>query len=154
LPLTSWAQVQGALTWQQSRLSDYQLADYQLGGADYNGHVPQRIPDIMAHGALDLAPPGAPWHVGLDLTAMGRRFADDANSLRLPPYVVAGVQFGWDMGPHGRIEGQISNLTNTIAVMQGDAIAGDTAGITRANYAIGRALAGRSLRLSYTVGLR
>jgi len=149
LPLTRWAQVQGALTWQQSRLSDYQLA-----GVDYNGHVPQRIPDIMAHGALDLAPPGAPWHVGLDLTAMGRRFADDANSLRLSPYVVAGLQFGWDMGRQGglggRIEGQISNLTNTIAVMQGDAIAGDAVAGRDTHYGVGRALAGRSLRLSYT----
>jgi hypothetical protein len=54
-------------------------------------------------------------------------------------------------GLGGRIEEQISNLTNTIAVMQGDAIAGSTMVSRDAQYAIGRALAGRSLRLSYTV---
>lgn len=150
-PLTPWAQVQGALTWQQSRLSDYRLAD-----GDYDGHVPQRIPDIMLHGALDLSPPRAPWHLGLEMTAMGRRFADDANSLRLPPYVVMGVQFGWDMGRQGGwggwIEGEISNLTDAVAVMQGDAIAGNVPANGNAQYTIGRALAGRNLRLSYTVG--
>lgn len=141
-PLTAWVQAQGAMTWQQSRLSDY---------PGYDGHVPQRVPDIMLHGALDISPPRGPWHLGLAMTAMGRRFADDANSLRLPPYVVMGVQFGWDLGQRsGRIEGEISNLTDAVAVMQGDAIAGDGAA---GPYAVGRALAGRTLRLSYTVGL-
>lgn len=143
LPLTQWAHLQGAMTWQQSRLSDY---------PNFNGHVPQRIPDIMLHGAITLSPPRAPWHVALDMTATGRRFADDANSLRLPPCVVMGVQFGWDLGARGRIEGEISNLTDAIAVMQGDAIAGDSASGGSAPYAVGRALAGRALRLSYTMG--
>lgn len=145
-----WLRWQGSFTWQQSRLADYRMLDTTGAMIDYNGHVPQRIPDVMANSTLSIAPDGAPWRLGLNLNAMGRRYADDANALRLPPFVMIGLQAGWQ-GRHGRLDGEISNLGDAIAVMQGDAIAGNSQKGGGANYAVGRALAGRMLRLSYTL---
>ncbi|RVU02307.1 TonB-dependent receptor [Novosphingobium umbonatum] len=146
LALRPWAQWRSALTWQQSRLAEYRFKDASGAAQDYSGHVPQRIPDLMLHSGLDFGGRQA-WYVQPSITYMGRRFADDANVLRLPPALLVTLRTGWTLPRYGQISLEIDNLANTIAVMQGDAIAGNAMPVQ--TYAIGRALAGRSLRLSF-----
>jgi outer membrane receptor protein involved in Fe transport len=146
LALRPWAQWRSALTWQQSRLADYRFKDASGAARDYSGHVPQRIPDLMLHSGLDFGGRQA-WYVQPSITYMGRRLADDANVLRLPPALLVTLRAGWKLPRYGQISLEIDNLTKTIAVMQGDAIAGNA--MPTQTYAIGRALAGRSLRLSF-----
>ncbi|HWU01366.1 MAG TPA: hypothetical protein VN222_01385, partial [Novosphingobium sp.] len=135
------------LTWQRARLSAYRYTDASSGVAvivDNNGHVPQRMPDIMASASLRAALRQG-LQMGADLTFMGRRYADDGNSVRLPPFFMLGMDAQVDLGRQTRLSGRVSNLFDTIAVMQGDAIAGSVA---RGAYVVGRALPGRTFTLA------
>lgn len=143
----------GTFTWQRARLSGYRFTDASSGIAqvvDNNGHVPQRVPDIMATAGCDLSL--AQGRLGLegDLSAMGRRFADDGNSLRLPGFMTVGLHGRASLGATTELSGEVSNLFDVLAVMQGDAIAGTStiqAASGQARYAVGRALAGRTFML-------
>lgn len=150
--LARWLSARVSATWQRSRLSHDLYTDASSGVTvlvDNNGHVPQRVPDAMATASLLVDLPGRPVSLGLDLSGMGRRFADDGNSLRLPPYVMVGLNAQWQPRPALRIGVQISNLFDTIAVMQGDTIAG--VGTGSSHYVMGRTLAGRiaQIRMSH-----
>jgi outer membrane receptor protein involved in Fe transport len=83
--------------------------------------------------------------LGVEVSGMGRRYADDGNTLRLPPFAMVGLNAQWVAHPATRIDARVSNLLNTIAVMQGDTIAG--VGTTNSPYVTGRALPGRILEL-------
>jgi outer membrane receptor protein involved in Fe transport len=146
--LLGWLSGHLSLTWQRSRLSHYLYTDASSGvpvTIDNDGHVPQRVPDVMAMAGLraDLPVPGL--SLGVDLTGMGRRFADDGNTLRLPPYALVGLSAQWTLNPATRLDAQVTNLFNTLAVMQGDTIAG--VGSANSPYVTGRSLPGRVVQL-------
>lgn len=145
----------GSLTWQKSRLANDRYSDASSGTAvivDNNGHVPQRTPDIMGNAAFALTLPGTPLTLALNLTAMGRRYADDANSLALPGFVTTGLQASAGLGRRMQASLRISNLFDTLAVMQGDAIAGSGAPtlVKGIGYTMGRTLPGRMAEASLT----
>jgi outer membrane receptor protein involved in Fe transport len=145
--LTPWLTARIGATWQHSRLSHYLYTDASTGitlRIDDDGHVPQRVPDVMGSAGLqaELA-----HHVslGVEVSGMGRRYADDGNTLRLPPFALVGLNAQWTPRPATRIDARVSNLFNTIAVMQGDTIAG--VGSAASPYVTGRALPGRIVQL-------
>ncbi|WP_206244535.1 TonB-dependent receptor [Novosphingobium terrae] len=148
--LARWLSARLSVTWQRSRLSDYLYTDASSGVSvtiNNNGHVPQRVPDVMAMASLSADLPVRGLSMGMDVTGMGRRFADDGNTLRLPPYVLVGLNAQWAINAATSLRAQVSNLLNTVAVMQGDTIAGVGPGSAAGLYVTGRSLPGRVVQL-------
>lgn len=139
-----------SVTWQKSRLSHDVFSTVSKGAkvlVNNDGHVPQRVPDTMATFAFNADLKPAPIALGVEVTGVGRRYADDENTLRLQPYATVGVNARW-AARFATINLQASNLFNALAVMQGDTIAG--VGPAGSHYVTGRTLPGRLFQLSVT----
>lgn len=115
-------------TWQDPRLQDYRLSAI-VGGVpvvtDLSGNLPRRVPQAMASVSASYALPGSRLAVDADLSGMGRRFADDANSLRLPGFALLDLGVTWTPVPPLTLRLRATNLLDRIAVMQGDALGGE-----------------------------
>ncbi|KQN40802.1 hypothetical protein ASG37_03245 [Sphingomonas sp. Leaf407] len=117
-----------AATLQDPRLIDYRV-DEQIDGTvvrtDLSGRTPRRVPYAMARIGLVGDVPGLPITLDLDATAMGRRYADDANTLPLPPFALIDIGARWRLRDELTLRLRATNLFDAIAVMQGDAIGGE-----------------------------
>lgn len=141
-----------AATVQDPRLGDYRV-DERIDGAivrsDLSGRVPRRVPRAMARAAVSGAVPGTPLTLDVDVTAMGRRFADDANTLALPPFAILDLGARWRLREGVTLRIAATNLLDAIAVMQGDAIGGEVRAPATPVF-VGRAQQGRIVEAGVT----
>ncbi|WP_089290106.1 MULTISPECIES: TonB-dependent receptor [unclassified Azospirillum] len=150
-----WFDLSADATLQDARFGHYLFRQpLSRGGQrvqDYNGNLPRRIPRAM----LGLRPQLLFWDGVLTLQGdwryLGRRYGDDANSLPLPGAQVLGG--GAVLRPADGVEVALraSNLTNALAVMQGDANSGEILASRNGSLITARTLPGRSLELSLRV---
>ena len=92
---------------------------------DLSGRIPRRVPRIMASLSASAALPGTGVTLDCDVSAMGRRYADDANSLALPGFALIGIGAAWDPTKRLTLRLRATNLFDRIAIMQGDALGGE-----------------------------
>ena len=120
--------LRGTLTWQDPRLRHYRFAD-ATGGTpvvtDLSGRMPRRVPRLMASLSASATLPGTGWTLDGDVSAMGRRFADDANTLALPGFALVDLGASWAATPVLTLRLRATNILDRIAVMQGDALGGE-----------------------------
>jgi outer membrane receptor protein involved in Fe transport len=120
--------LRATVTWQDPRLQSYRIASV-TGGAltvtDLSGRIPRRVPRIMASLSASAALPGTGVTLDGDVSAMGRRYADDANSLALPGFALIGIGAAWDLAEKLTLRLRATNLFDRIAIMQGDALGGE-----------------------------
>jgi iron complex outermembrane recepter protein len=81
--------------------NDFSFRDYTLGDNDFGGNTIPGIPrqQLFAEAAWMPAPQ---WLARLQAVALDRVHADDANSARVPGYVVANARLSWE-GRHGAV---------------------------------------------------
>lgn len=120
--------LRATVTWQDPRLQSYRIASLTGGTltvTDLSGRIPRRVPRIMASLSASAALPGTGVTLDGDVSAMGRRYADDANSLALPGFALVGLGAAWDPAEKLTLRLRATNLFDRIAIMQGDALGGE-----------------------------
>ncbi|MEP9402379.1 TonB-dependent receptor [Sphingomonas silueang] len=141
-----------AATVQDPRLGDYRI-DERIDGvpvrSDLSGRIPRRVPRAMARLSLSGTVPQTPLTLDLDVTAMGRRFADDANTLALPPFAILDLGVRWQVRDGMTLRLAATNVLDAIAVMQGDAIGGEVRAPATPVF-VGRAQQGRIVEAGVT----
>lgn len=138
-------------TWQNPRLQSYRLSnlvDGQLVPIDLSGRLPRRVPQLMANVSASWALPGTSVTLDGDLSAMGRRFADDANTLALPGFAIMDLGASWAATPMLTVRLRATNILDRIAVMQGDALGGEIRASDAAGVITVRAQQGRVIAFS------
>ncbi|MDG5497467.1 TonB-dependent receptor [Niveispirillum sp. BGYR6] len=150
-----WFDLAADVTLQDARFRHYlfrqSLAEGGFRLQNYNGNLPRRIPRAM----MGIRPQ---WlfldgmlTVQADWRYLGRRYGDDANSLPLPSARLLGA--GLVVRPAEGVELSLrgSNLTNALAVMQGDANSGEILARRNGNLITARTLPGRAVEFSLRV---
>lgn len=81
-------------------------------GVDRAGNRPSNVPRVTAN--LWGHYRTGPWQASLGLRHVGDRFSDNANTTRLPSYVVTDAVLSWDMNPRTTLRLVGRNLTNRL----------------------------------------
>jgi iron complex outermembrane recepter protein len=89
--------------------NDFTFRNYQLGSADFSGNVIPGLPLQQIFTELAYHPLPA-WTARLQAIGLDRVFADDANAVRVPGYVVTNARLSWT----GQYSG--SRITPYVAV--------------------------------------
>lgn len=143
--------LRGTVTMQDPRLQSYRVTSLSDGVpivTDLSGNMPRRVPRLMASLSASGELPGTGITIDGDVSAMGRRYADDANSLAFPGFAMVGLGARWAASPALTVQLRASNLFDRIAIMQGDALGGEVrAGGTDGPVTV-RAQQGRVVSLS------
>lgn len=147
-----WFDLSADATLQDARFGHYLFRQPSAGGGitiqDFNGNLPRRIPRTM----LGVRPQWLIWEGVLTLQGdwryLGRRYGDDANSLPLPAARVLGAAAIWRPADGVELSLQGSNLTQALAVMQGDANSGEILASRNGRLITARTLPGRTVELS------
>ena len=142
----------GALTLQAPRFRNYRFSLVQNGvltAYDLDGRSPRRIPDML----LSLNPNVTLFHGRVLLSGtwqyVGPRFADDANTLKFPAVHLFSAAATAELGKGWKVDARASNLTNALAIMQGDANGGEIVASSGSSQMItARALPGRHMQLA------
>ncbi len=148
----AWFDLSADTTLQNARFGHYLFRQPVAGGGvtiqDYNGNLPRRIPRAM----LGIRPQWILWDGALTLQGdwryLGRRYGDDANSLPLPAARVLGAGIIWRPAHGLELSVRGSNLTQALAVMQGDANSGEILANRNGSLITARTLPGRSVEFS------
>ncbi|WP_191864820.1 TonB-dependent receptor [Sphingomonas sp. gentR] len=143
--------LRATVTWQDPRLQSYRVASLTDGAVtvmDLSGRIPRRVPRIMASLSASAALPGTGVTLDGDLSAMGRRYADDANSLALPGFALVNMGARFDATEALTLRLRATNLFDRIAIMQGDALGGEVRAGDNGGVVTVRAQQGRVVSLS------
>lgn len=143
--------LRGTATWQDPRLLSYRLSSIIDGRpvvTDLSGRLPRRVPQWMGRLSASWIAPGAGVTLDGDVSAMGRRFADDANTLALPGFAVIDLGASWAATPALTMRLRATNILDRIAVMQGDALGGEVRASDAGGVITVRAQQGRVIALS------
>ena len=143
--------LRATVTWQDPRLQSYRIASLIDGAVtvtDLSGRIPRRVPRIMASLSASAALPGTGVTLDGDLSAMGRRYADDANTLALPGFALVNMGARFDATEALTLRLRATNLFDRIAIMQGDALGGEVRAGDNSGVVTVRAQQGRVVSLS------
>ncbi|WP_294275466.1 TonB-dependent receptor [uncultured Sphingomonas sp.] len=143
--------LRATVTWQDPRLQSYRITSLTgdtVTVNDLSGRMPRRVPRIMASLSASAVLPGTGVTLDGDLSAMGRRYADDANSLTLPGFALVGLGARLDATETLTLGLRATNLLDRIAIMQGDALGGEIRAGDKDGVVTVRAQQGRVVSLS------
>ena len=143
--------LRATVTWQDPRLQSYRITSLTgdtVTVNDLSGRMPRRVPRIMASLSASAVLPGTGVTLDGDLSAMGRRYADDANSLALPGFALVGLGARLDATETLTLGLRATNLFDRIAIMQGDALGGEIRAGDKDGVVTVRAQQGRVVSLS------
>lgn len=140
-------------TWQDPRLQAYRIDSVTGDGSgvtttDLSGRHPRRVPRVMANLSASVAVPGSAITLNGNVSAMGGRFADDANSVALPAFALVDLGGSWTATSRLTVRLRATNLFDRIAVMQGDALGGEIRASATDGVITVRAQQGRVVTLS------
>ncbi|MCC3262536.1 TonB-dependent receptor, partial [Paenibacillus polymyxa] len=97
---------------QDPRLQSYRVTSLSGGlpvVTDLSGNMPRRVPRLMASLSASAALPGTGITIDGDVSAMGRRYADDANSRAFPGFAIVGLGARWAASPAPTVQLRATN---------------------------------------------
>ncbi|MFZ4602185.1 MAG: TonB-dependent receptor [Caulobacterales bacterium] len=147
--------IQGSLTVQEPEFESFLVNSVSSGRAiqtSYAGRQLVRVPRVMARVAPTFDLPGGWGEVGLAVEHFGPRYADAANTVRLPAYTVLSAHGRFALSARAELTIVGSNLTDTLGLTEGNPRSGQIASVD-ANSALftARPIFGRSLRATLAV---
>lgn len=145
-----WLDLSLAGTLQSPRFSSYDAGGLGLASdADFIGNLPRRVPRQMLAARPSLWLLDGRLRLDGEWQYMSRRFADDANRLALPAFSLFEAGIDYQLRPDLSLALRATNLTNRLAVMQGDYWTGEIiSGQGGSPWIIGRTLPGRAVTFS------
>lgn len=99
---TVWQPVQMLTATFSYSYNDFSFRDYQLNGNDFSGNAIPGLPKQQLFTELAYRPAPA-WLARVQAVGLGRMFADDANTVRVPGYVATHARLAWT-GQFGNTE--------------------------------------------------
>lgn len=150
-----WLGLDASLTYQEPRFNAFTASAVVNGQAvlrDFSGRQLVRVPRLMARFSPTLKFAGAAHEVGVAVEHFGARFADAANSVRLPPYTVLSghVRLRLTDQAHLLITG--TNLTDEIGLTEGNPRTGQISSLDADQRLFSaRPIFGRTFRATLTI---
>ncbi|TRO89942.1 hypothetical protein FKB34_14505 [Glycocaulis profundi] len=139
-------------TLQQPRFRNFSYDTVENGepvSREIGGNRLLRVPDVSARLAPGWTDPSGRLRLEASLVHHSARHADAANTLRLPPYTVAGAVARLDLSDRAWLQLSADNLTNTVGLTEGNPRAGQVENIEAgAEFFTARPILGRSVRAS------
>lgn len=147
----SWFEISAAATFQKTEFGDFKYISAVTNGVptvlDFTGNRLLRVPDISARVIPAVILLERSLRLELPVEHYGDRYADAANTVKLPAYTVLNFRVRYDLTRQVTLYGYIENLTNEIGLTEGNPRAGQFAsGDAGAKYYIARPILGRSIR--------
>ncbi|MCY7298803.1 MAG: TonB-dependent receptor, partial [Ilumatobacteraceae bacterium] len=121
----------------------------------FSGNLPERTPKLNFTLSPTYYLPGNKGELSLSVHRVSERFADLANSVALPGYTTLGASFRYELTPKISLHANIQNLTNVVALTEGNPRGGSSAfqEATGSNYFFARPILGRNAVVSLTFAL-
>ncbi|ESQ87141.1 TonB-dependent receptor [Asticcacaulis benevestitus] len=137
-------------TWQQPRFENLRYTELVNGAAvarDFSGNRLLRVPDLMIRLTPGYGFAHGRGRIETTVEYYGDRFADAANTARLPAYTTLSVAFRYDLTPRLTFILTGDNLGQTLGLTEGNPRAGQiVSGDADATYFAARPIFGRSFR--------
>ncbi|PTY07151.1 cyclic nucleotide-binding protein [Opitutaceae bacterium EW11] len=148
----AWFDLSASATLQKPEFGDFTFTELVNGAPvqrDYTGHQLLRVPETSFRIVPGTTLLNRRLRIQVPVEHYGRRFADAANSVRLPSYTVVNVSLRYDVNRWLTLYANGDNLFNEIGLTEGNPRAGQfQSGEAGARYYLGRPILGRSLRVS------
>lgn len=140
-------------TVQDSRYGDFRYSELSGGTVvvhDVTGNQLIRVPRIALRASPSVDLLSGRLRIGADFTHYSARFADIANSQRLPPFSMINAQISAQISDHATLTLNGTNLTNSLGLTEGNPRMGsfDAGGMT-ARYFLARPEFGRTVRATF-----
>jgi len=84
----------------------------EAGGASRAGNTPVDVPEKVANAWVYYQQPA--WQAGLGARLVGARYADNANTSKMPGYTVYDANIGWQLNKLVTLRGSVRNLTDKV----------------------------------------
>jgi hypothetical protein len=149
-----FADVAATVSWQNPEYESFKFTE-NVGGApvvrNFSGNQLIRVPEIGARVTPGLNLAGGAVRIEAPIEYYSDRFADAANSQKLPSYTVYNVNARWDVSDRFALSLAGVNLSNEIGLTEGNPRAGQfISGDAGARYFAARPILGRSWRAAAT----
>jgi len=149
-----FADVAAAVSWQNPEYESFKFTE-NVGGApvvrNFSGNQLIRVPEIGARVTPGLNLAGGAVRIEAPIEYYSDRFADAANSQKLPSYTVYNVNARWDVSDRFALSLAGVNLSNEIGLTEGNPRAGQfISGDAGARFFSARPILGRSWRAAAT----
>lgn len=140
-------------TVQDLRYGDFRYSELSGGTVavhDVTGNQLIRVPRIALRASPSVDLISGRLHLSADFTRYSARFADIANSQRLPPFSMINVEVSTQISDHATLTLNGTNLTNSLGLTEGNPRMGSfDAGGMNARYFLARPEFGRTVRATY-----
>lgn len=137
-------------TYQDAQFKNFEFSEIVAGSPvarDFNGNQLLRIPEFSARVIPGVNLLGNRLRAQAAIEYYGRRFADAANSVRLPAYTVVNASVRLALSDNVELFAYGDNLTNEIGLTEGNPRAGQFAsGDAGAEFFLARPIFGRNFR--------
>ena len=149
-----FADVAATVSWQNPEYESFKFTE-TVGGApvvrNFSGNQLIRVPEIGARVTPGLNLAGGAVRIEAPIEYYSDRFADAANSQKLPSYTVYNVNARWDVSDRFALSLAGVNLSNEIGLTEGNPRAGQfISGDAGARFFSARPILGRSWRAAAT----
>lgn len=139
-------------TLQQPRYRNFRYIDL-VGGTpvthDVTGNQLIRVPKLAIRATPSLVLFGGGLRLASDVVHYSERFADIANTQRLPPFSLLNLHLDARLSERLRLTAQVTNVTNTLGLTEGNPRAGSfNSGDRGTGYFFARPEFGRALRVT------
>ena len=122
----------------------------------YTGNRPERTPAFNFTVSPTYYLPDGKGEVSLSVHSVSDRFADLANSIKLPSYNTLDISLRYELTPKITLNASVANMTNTVGLTEGNPRGSATAGFSEnvgSNFFFARPILGRNGVISLTFAL-
>ena len=122
----------------------------------FSGNRPERTPKFNYTLSPTYYLPDSKGEVSLSIHSVSDRFADLANSIKLPAYRTLDVAFRYELTAKMTLNASVANLTNTVGLTEGNPRGSLTGGFAEnvgSNFFFARPILGRNVVFSLTYAL-
>jgi catecholate siderophore receptor len=152
--IVEWFDVSASATVQKPEFGSFRVTQLVSGAPvvfDFTGNRLLRVPEVSARVIPGFNLLGNKLRLQFPIEYYGDRFADAANSVKLPSYRVFNIAARFDLNRQITLHANIENLDNEIGLTEGNPRSGQfLSGDAGARYYIARPILGRSVRAAIT----
>jgi outer membrane receptor protein involved in Fe transport len=139
-------------TFQQPKFRNLKYSEVVNGALvarDYDGHQLLRVPKVSLRATPEVNLFNDRFHAQMDVEHYGSRYADAANTQKLPAYTVINASVRFALTPKVTLYAYGDNLNNSLGLTEGNPRSGElTSGQASDQFFIGRPILGRSFRFA------
>ncbi|GAA4898993.1 TonB-dependent receptor [Ferrimonas pelagia] len=145
---TDWFDIKLITTLQDQQYKGWTYTDENGIEHDFDGNQMRRAPNTMARLVPAITLMNGDMRINLDGQYFGTRYEDAANLVELDDYFLLNANAFYHFSENLTLSASLYNLTNTLALSEGNPRGGTAVGNPDLEYFLGRPLFGRNVRFS------